>query len=259
MNMFPCRISSKTAAVLALSLCVTLQSRAQSAPAADASRADESDPIVLSEFSVISSGDTGYGATNAYTATRIGVPILKTPLNIQVVTAQLMDDQAAYNFQNAIRYVSGVSGDSQNFEAGNLFLPQSTQSTIRGFVPNVFLRNGFRRTSNLNTENAERIEIVKGPASVFFGQSAPGGVVNIISRKPSSIASASIDATYGSYDFKKVRADVTGPIAPGLAYRVYASHEDSDDWRDFTFKRQTTFNPSLSWQPNSRISMSFEY
>lgn len=259
MNMLPYRTFSKTAAVLALSLCTLDPAFAQTAPAAGSSREGESEPIVLSEFSVVSSGDTGYGATNAYTATRIGVPILKTPLNIQVVTAQLMDDQAAYNFQNAIRYVSGVSGDSQNFEAGNLFLPQSTQSTIRGFVPNVFLRNGFRRTANLNTENAERIEIVKGPASVFFGQSAPGGVVNIISRKPSSTASASVDASYGSYDFKKVRANVTGPIAPGLAYRVYASHEDSDDWRDFTFKRQTTFNPSLAWQPNSRISMTFEY
>jgi len=229
--------------------------RAQSAPVAPAEEAT----LTLSEFVVSTARDAGYGATNAFTATRIGVPIIQTPLNIQVITAELMDDQAAHNFQNALRYVSGVSGDSQNFEAGNLFLPSSTQSTIRGFVPNVFLRNGFRRTANLNTENAERIEIVKGPASVFFGQSAPGGVVNVISRKPAFQPAASLDAGFGSYGYAKARADVTGPVSRTVAYRVFASYEDSDDWRDYTFKKQTTFNPSVVWQANPKLTVNAEY
>lgn len=223
--------------------------------------APETEPtLVLSEFVVSAERDTGYGATTAFTATRIGIPILQTPLNVQVVTAELMNDQAAYNFQNAVRYVSGVSGDSNSFEAGNLFLPNSTSSTIRGFVPNVFLRNGFRRTANLNTENAERVEIVKGPASVFFGQSAPGGVVNIISRKPSERRAATLDVIYGSYDHKKVRLDVTGPLGSrGLAYRLYGSWLDSEDWRDFTHHEQKTFNPALAWRVNDRLSVNAEY
>jgi outer membrane receptor protein involved in Fe transport len=231
---------------------------AQNTPAvAEPSAGDEK--LVLSEFVVTASKGNSYGATTAFTATRIGVPIIQTPLNIQVVTAELINDQAAYNLQNALRYTSGVSGDSTNFEAGSLFLPNSTSSTIRGFVPNVFLRNGFRRYANLNTENADRIEIVKGPASVFFGQSAPGGVVNIISRKPSMQPEALFNFKYGSYDFKKVTVDVTGPLGRSLAYRVYASWLDSDDWRDFSYNQQTTFNPAVSWQPTSSLTFSLEY
>lgn len=234
---------------------------AQTAPgsAKESGSPEKDETMVLSEFIVSGSKDNSYGATTAFTATRIGIPIIQTPLNIQVITAELIQDQAAYNFQNAMRYTSGVSGDSTNFEAGNLFLPQSTSSTIRGFVPNVFLRNGFRRFTNLNTENAERVEIVKGPASVFFGQSAPGGVVNIISRKPSRTQEAALNLKYGSYDFKKASVDLTGPIGKTLAYRVYASYLDSDDWRDFTYNKQTTVNPSLLWQPSSNLTVSLEY
>ncbi len=238
----------------------TLSAFAQSVPDPKPAGVSAEDTLELSEFVVRASRDIGYGATTAFTATRIGIPIIQTPLNVQVITAELIDDQAAYNFQNAIRYVSGVSGDSANFEAGNLFLPNSTSSTIRGFVPNVFLRNGFRRTANLTTENAERVEIVKGPASVFFGQSAPGGVVNIISRRPSTKFGGSVDVTYGSDNFKKARVDLTGPIGnTGLAYRVFTSRLDSDDWRDFTYTQQDTFNPSLAWKVNDRLSMNFEY
>lgn len=245
-------------AVLFITTGAFAQSVPPQAPAAsDSSAKDET--LVLSEFVVTASKGNSYGATTAFTATRIGVPIIKTPLNIQVITGELINDQAAYNFQNAMRYTSGVSGDSSSFEAGSLFLPNSTSSTIRGFVPNVFLRNGFRRFTNLSTENADRVEIVKGPASVFFGQSAPGGVVNIISRKPSRERQATLDLKYGSYDFKKASVDVTGPLSQTLAYRVYASHLDCDDWRDFTYNRQTNFNPSIQWQPSTSLTVSLEY
>ena len=252
---------SLTAAVLRLAcLAAPAASRsAQSTPAPATIQAEEP-AVVLSEFMVNAAKDNGYGTTTAFTATRIGVPIIQTPLNIQVITSELINDQAAYNFQNALRYVSGVSGDSTSFEAGNLVGNTAASSTIRGFVPNVFLRNGFRRSANLTTENADRVEIVKGPASVFFGQSAPGGVINIISRRPSDRSSASFDYTFGSYQYHKARLDVTGPIGPqGLAYRVYASRLDADDWRDFTYTKQDSFNPSLSWRASDALTMNLEY
>jgi iron complex outermembrane receptor protein len=249
-------IAHRLTAVAAL-LSVAAGAYAQSAAPAPA----KEETLTLSPFVVQAEADKGYGATTAFTATRIGVPIIQTPLNIQVITAELINDQAAYiNFQNALRYTSGVSGDATNFEAGNIYLGLSASSTIRGFTPTVFLRNGFRRGANLTTENAERIEVVKGPASVFFGQSAPGGVVNIISRRPSTTAGAKLDFVYGSYDYKRLNLDVTGPLGgTGLAYRVYASRVDTDDWRDFTYLKQTSFNPSLSWQATPALSVNLEY
>jgi iron complex outermembrane receptor protein len=230
---------------------------AQTTPPA-ATSAEET--LTLSPFEVKAAKDTGYGATNAYTATRIGIPIIQTPINVQVVTDQLIQDQGVRDYQGALKFVSGVAGDSLNIDAGPMNIGSAGAFTIRGFVPTLFLRNGFRRPANLLSENIERIEIIKGPASVFFGQAAPGGLINVISRKPSSTRSASIDYTFGSYGFSKVRADATGPIGKtGVNYRVFASYEDSDDWRDYVYTKNLVIAPSFSWRPNDRLAITFDY
>lgn len=216
--------------------------------------------VKLSEFTVSTDSDRGYGATNAYTATRIGIPIIQTPISVQVVTAQLMEDQAVRDFQGALKFVSGISGDSQNFDAPTN-ATGSASFTIRGFVPTLFLRNGFRRPGNFVVENAERVEIIKGPASVFFGQAAPGGLINVITRKPSSTPSASIDYTYGSYAFNKARLDATGPLGAktGLSYRLFVSYEDSEDWRDYVSGKASVIAPSISWKPTRNLSFTLDY
>lgn len=231
---------------------------AQSAPTARTAAPD--DVVTLSEFTVNSSTDVGYGATTAYTATRIGVPIVEMPLNVQVVTRQLIDDQGARSLLDALRYTSGMSGDSLSFDVGNLN-SSGSGSTIRGFIPTLILQNGFRRTGTLTVENVERVEIVKGPASVFFGQAAPGGLINVITRKPSQARRAAFDYTYGSYDFNKVRADFTGPLAgrKDMEYRLAASYENSDDWRDFTGTKQTVVAPSLRWRPTRDLVFDVAY
>jgi len=216
--------------------------------------------ITLSPFEVKASKDTGYGATNAYTATRIGIPIIQTPINVQVVTDQLIQDQGVRDYQSALKFVSGVAGDSLNIDAGPMNIGSAGAFTIRGFVPTLFLRNGFRRPANLLSENVERIEVIKGPASVFFGQAAPGGLINVISRKPSSTRSETIDYTFGSYGFSKVRADATGPLGKtGINYRMFASYEDSNDWRDFVYTKNLVLAPSLSWRPNDRLAVTIDY
>ncbi|HEX2862412.1 MAG TPA: TonB-dependent receptor [Lacunisphaera sp.] len=218
------------------------------------------DTVRLSDFIVTAEKFSSYGATNAYTATRIGVPIIKTPLNIQVVSGELIRDQGVRDFQGALKFVSGVHGDSLNIDAGTMNIQGSGTFNIRGFVPSIFLCNGFRRPASLASENVERIEIVKGPASVFFGQAAPGGLINVITRKPSDTPSATIDYTYGSYDFNKARLDVTGPLGnSGVSYRLYASHEDSKDWRDFVGGTRTTIAPSLMWKPTDRLTFVLDY
>lgn len=217
------------------------------------------DTVKLSEFTVSTARDTGYGATNAYTATRIGIPIIQTPINVQVVTAHLMEDQGVRDFQGALKFVSGISGDSLNFDAPSA-ATGAADFTIRGFVPTLFLRNGFRRPGNLLVENAERIEIIKGPASVFFGQAAPGGLINVITRKPSSRPSASLDYTRGSYDFNKTRLDVTGPVgSSGVSYRLFTSYENSDDWRDFVYAKSLVVAPSVAWKPTAKLAFNLDY
>jgi iron complex outermembrane receptor protein len=231
-----------------------------SSAAAQTGAPPEPDTLVLSPFVVQAATDHSYGAATAYTATRIGVPILETPLNVQVVTRDLIDDQGARSLLQALRYSSGLSGDSLSFDVGNQN-SSGSGSTIRGFIPTLILQNGFRRTGTMNVENVERVEIVKGPASVFFGQAAPGGLINVITRKPSQTRSATLDYTYGSYDFHKVRADFTGPVAgrKDLEYRLAASYQDSEDWRDYTYTKQTVVAPSLRWRPTADLMVGIDY
>lgn len=242
-----------------LSAAVALLSLAAAAPAQTAAPAAE-DALVLSPFVVQAGTDHTYGAATAYTATRIGVPILETPLNVQVVTRDLIEDQGARSLLQALRYTSGLSGDTLSFDAGNQN-SSGSGSTIRGFIPTLILQNGFRRTGTMTVENVERIEIVKGPASVFFGQAAPGGLINVITRKPSQTRAAGLDYTHGSYDYHKVRANFTGPLAgrKDMEYRLAASYQDSEDWRDYTYTKQTVVSPSLRWRPAADLMLSLDY
>lgn len=241
-------------------LFATVTAFGQTPPAAAGETADSAKTLVLSDFVVTAARDNSYGATTAFTATRIGIPIIQTPLNVQVVTSQLMQDQGVRDYQGALKFVSGVAGDSLNIDAGPMNIGAAGSFTIRGFVPTLFLRNGFRRPQNLLSENVERIEVIKGPASVFFGQAAPGGLINVISRKPSEIASSTLDYTYGSYGFNKARLDVTGPLGKtGVSYRMFASYEDSDDWRDYVYTKNLVLAPSVTWRPTSRLAFTFDY
>lgn len=237
-------------------MAVALFAQAQLAP----TEASNQEPFQLSDFVVKGDAFSSYGATNAYTATRVGVPIVKTPLNIQVVSDALLRDQGVRDFQGALKFVSGVHGDSLNIDAGTMNIQGSGTFNIRGFVPSIFLRNGFRRPASLMTDNAERVEIVKGPASVFFGQAAPGGLINVITRKPSDKQSATLEYIHGSYDYNKARLDVTGPLGDtNVNYRVYASYEDSEDWRDYVGGTRTVFAPSVTWHPTKRLSFTLDY
>jgi outer membrane receptor protein involved in Fe transport len=153
-----------------------------------------------------------------------------------------------------------MSGDSLSFDVGNQN-SSGSGSTIRGFIPTLILQNGFRRTGTMTVENVERVEIVKGPASVFFGQAAPGGLINVITRKPSQTRRATLEYTGGSYDFNKLHLDLTGPLAgrSNMEYRMFVSREDSEDWRDFTYTKQTVVAPSLRFRPSAALMFDIDY
>ncbi|NJN39548.1 MAG: TonB-dependent receptor plug domain-containing protein, partial [Acaryochloridaceae cyanobacterium CSU_3_4] len=126
-----------------------------------------------------------YFTPNATSATRTDTSILDTPQSIQVIPQQVLKDQQIIRVDDALRNVSGVVGNFAPF--GN-----SEALTIRGFVTDPysngpFLRDGFRTYDSINiqeTANLERIEVLKGPASVLYGQNDPGGLINLVTKQP---------------------------------------------------------------------------
>ncbi|MEO7599108.1 MAG: TonB-dependent receptor [Opitutus sp.] len=225
----------------------------------------EDGAIRLSVFSVSSERDNGYLKTNSATATRIGMEIQKVPFNVSVISRDFLDDTNSRSLMDLLRYTSSASGDTRFAmrRPGNEATPSGT-FTIRGFPVNTLMRNGVFRYISYNLDNVERVEVVKGPASVFFGQGYPGGVVNYITKQPSF---AKIPSTFkysvNDNGGQKVVADANVIFSDKAALRVVGAWEDTPGERRFEFRKNINFTPSLTLIPfdsgKVKINLDLEY
>ncbi|WP_236233436.1 TonB-dependent siderophore receptor [Pseudomonas tohonis] len=193
---------------------------------------------------------------------RSETPLLDIPQAVAVVPAQALVDQQPQNLDDALANVSGIT------QANTL---GSTLDAVmkRGFGDNrdgSILRDGMRTIQGRNlTASAERVEVLKGPSSMLYGILDPGGVINVISKKPQLQAYRAITgraSTYGDgKDGSGGTLDVTGPLGDsGLAYRVIADYDDADYWRNFGHSRDKTFAPSFAWYGEATtVNLSFEH
>ncbi|MCL6751999.1 TonB-dependent siderophore receptor [Nostoc sp. CCCryo 231-06] len=211
------------------------------------------DPI---ELVVTGSQDSGYSVPDASTATKTDTPLLEVPQAIQVIPRQVIEDQKVQRVADVLRNVSGVT--VQTDYAG------TDSYTIRGFNTNANLRNGFRQdnfTGFTDTSTIERIEVLKGPASVLYGQLEPGGIVNYITKQPLNQPYYSATFSAGSYSYYRPEIDISGPLTPdnSTLYRFIAAYENSGGFRDFAFKELYTFAPSLSVKLGDRTNLDLQY
>jgi len=223
--------------------------------------AEDDSPMQLAPIQVTGIEDR-YLVRRSTTATRTNTPIIETPASIQVIPFQVLQDQQVLQLKDAIKNVSGVQPRGASGVS-------SEQFTIRGFDQGGFiLRDGFRTPNTFNARffemsNVERVEVLKGPASVLFGRIEPGGVVNLVTRKPLRDHYHRVEQQVGSYNLYRTTVDTTGPV-PGMEsvqYRLIASYEDADSFRDIV-ERETVFvNPQVAWDitDRTRVNLSFEY
>lgn len=215
--------------------------------------------VRVSPFDVSSRLDSGYRASNSVSGSRFDTPIRDLPFAIQAFTESFIEDQKPRNIFDIARYSPGVTYRSNDFNEGNANL------AIRGFAVSAtpgnvqILRDGFHGPSIFDFTNLSRVEVVKGPASFLYGQVAPGGIVNVITKNPQPQFAATAEASYGAYGQYRFEADVTGPASKTLFYRLAASHDqDIHYWEPYNaYSRNIA--PSLLWQPNDRVSVSLKY
>lgn len=198
----------------------------------------------------------GYAAIRTSTATKTDTPIMETPVSIQTVTRQVMEDQQVVRVEDAIKNVSGVQ---KNFGFGDL----RENFTIRGFTADAQIyRNGVRlgRTT-FETAHLQQIEVLKGPSSVLYGRIQPGGMVNLVTKQPLDQPYYALQQQFGSYDFYRTTIDATGPLTDGLNYRVNLAYLNSDSFRDFVDQERVFFAPSISWKLGERttFNLALEY
>lgn len=214
--------------------------------------------VELDPFKVKGKSGYGYNAARSATGTRTPIPISEIPISIQVVTRQLLEDQAAQGLDDAFRNVSGV------VEAGNTLNAQSeVLPFIRGFESPAALRNGMRATGvgAVDLANIDTIEVLKGPASILYGALQPGGVLNYTTKRPSEVAYTRIEQSVGSYDFFRSTIDSTGPLNPeeSLLYRVNAAYTNSGSFRDEIDTERFLVAPTIAWRPSGKTDVSFDF
>lgn len=213
----------------------------------------EEEILTLNPFIVNTTEDFGYRATSAITATRIGVPIADTPISVHVITDEFLKDLAAQNYTQVFNYTPGVAKNStDDWEAINSL-------RIRGFRPDFIYRNTFRQYRAFYHDGIDRIEVVKGPATVFFGKVEPGGLVNYSIKRPQGLFATSATATIGDNQEYKATLDHQGVLDDNrLAYRVVGSTREAESWRENCESRDTYLLGALQWRPWRALSLNLD-
>lgn len=197
-------------------------------------------------------------AQRATTATKTDTALVETPQAISVVPADLFNDRGVVTFQEILRYSAGVTSESYGTDT------RSDQPVSRGFVSTQYqdgMRKlvGFSLIPRAEVYTMERVELLRGPSSVLYGQGATGGVVNIVSKRPRFDAGGEVAVQYGSHDRKQVQFDITG--APGdsdvLAARLVGVVRDAGMQTDHVPDDRIVLAPSLLWKPSDRTSVTF--
>jgi catecholate siderophore receptor len=199
---------------------------------------------------------TGYIAPRTSTATKTDTPLINVPQAVTVVTRQQVQDTGAQRLEDVVRYVPGV-----NWHQGE---GNRDQVVIRGQSSTAdFFVNGMRDDAQVFRDlyNAERIEILKGPNAMIFGRGGGGGVLNRVLKEADGIPVNEWRFQGGSYNNKRVSADVGGKINDTFAARINGVFEDSNSYRDFFHMQRAGVNPTFTWTPTAqtKIKLSYEY
>lgn len=202
--------------------------------------------------------DDGYQAKRASTASKSSVALRDEAQSVQVVTPKTIEDFQVRSLDEAMKFVSGVSQSNTLGGTQDGFVKRGFGANADGSI----LRDGIRSSLSRNfSATTERVEVLKGPASLLYGALEPGGLINVISKKPQYQWGTRLDADSSSFGGGSLAVDVTGPIADsGLAFRLIAERQHEDYWRNFGEEEHRLIAPSLSWEgARLRLNLAYEY
>ncbi|MGL6521569.1 TonB-dependent receptor [Aeromonas dhakensis] len=187
------------------------------------------------------------------TATRTNTPAKLVPQAIDSVKASELTAFGQPTLSEALTGIPGVnaSGDTR-FDGVN----------IRGFsASNDFYLDGFRDDMQYTRDlgNTERVEVLKGPAAVLYGRGSTGGIVNRVSKKPQKGLESSVSAQVGSFDSRRLAADLNGEAGEQVQVRLNLAQEDKDNFRNGVTSKRTLLAPSVNWEINDKLNWLLQY
>ena len=229
--------------------------------------ADSKSDTVLNLSAVKVTGKAFYDYTNPYnkdyllpnasTGTKVDTPIFDTPMSIQVVPKAVIADQQAIGLENVLKNVSGVA------KGWGFGADANENMYIRGFASNNNIYRDGVLTPNtpISLANAERVEVLKGPSAMLYGRAQPGGLVNIVTKRPQTEAYYSLQQQVGSFDTYRTLLDATNKITQdgSLSYRLNYEHLDAGSFRDNHPTTRDFLAPSLTWKVTDKTQLDLDF
>lgn len=209
----------------------------------------------LQDVEIIGRARKDYSSDYSFSATKIAIKNKELPQAMSTVTKELIADRQAFQLADAVKIASGV-------------IPSSyyNQYNIRGISQNEEgqIINGMRTRQYYFlqplTTNIERVEVLKGPASVTFSSVDPGGSINMITKKPLTETRREVSLSAGSFSTLRGTLDFTGPLneSKTLLYRLNGAYQEASSFRDLVGNKSVLISPSFSYIPNSKTAINTE-
>lgn len=215
----------------------------------------EADTIRIQTIEDVNLHKTGNPNKATPLSTKSNLTVMETPQPIAIVTHEIIEQQQAKQLSDVLQNVNGIyitssRGNSQDSFGG------------RGFIlgnDNIF-KNGGRINSGVFPEvsGLERVEVLKGANAMLYGNTAAGGVVNMITKKPKFNFGGSVAMNAGSWNSYKPTVDVYGPLSKNIAFRVNGAYENAESFRDVVKSEKFYFNPSFLFNLGSKSQLIVE-
>ncbi len=228
--------------IIALSVVPSVNAQQQSYEGKEKPADQKSDPVL--EEVVVTAPE--YVSTASRSASKSDRPLVEIPQSVTVISRDQIDLLEWNSLQEATRYTAGAVGENYGPDIRYDWL------TLRGFNPIQYidgLQAPIGSVSNVGTDlyGSESIEILKGPSSVLYGQTPPGGIVNMTSRRPLRESLGELGVQYGSFDHMQVNGDYTGPINDVVSFRLTGLYRNNETQTDFVEGKRVYLAPAVTF------------
>ena len=213
----------------------------------------------LQTVEIIGRARKDYNSDYSFSASKIALKNMEVPQAITTVTKELIADKGVTRLGDVVKNVSGVTQTSfyNNYAIRGVTQQASYRESrlMNGMVTShIFFSQPMMM-------NVERVEVIKGPASMTFSSTDAGGSINIITKKPLKTDRKEVSLSVGSYQTVVGALDFTGPLnkSKTLLYRLNLGYENGKSFRDLQFKKAYMIAPTIAYVPNEKTNISFEF
>ena len=215
----------------------------------------EADIKQLQNIEVMGRLAKSYKSDYSFLGTKTQTSLIDIPQSVSTVTKELIKDKMNFTVKDVADEVTGMN----NYSGYDDY-------SIRGFkAENAKMINGLRGYNTTYTSpmlvNVERVEVIKGPAAVLYGNCDPGGTINLVTKKPLTQTEGELTISAGTWNHYRAQGDVTGALnnSKTLLYRLNAGYDKTNSFRDEYFAKSYEIAPSLSYIPNEKIQVNIDF